>query len=584
MSEAEAVIAGQNRLFGADLQPLALTPVELPIHWTAYARGRRGWGAEDAKFIWEPGRFGWAYTLARAYHATGEARFADAFWSLSELFMDSNPPNLGPHWASAQEVALRLIALVFAHQVLAAAPASTPERRLRLGEAIANHAARIPPTLAYARAQNNNHLLVEAAGLYTAGLALPAHPAAPRWQALGWRWLNQALVSQIEADGTYTQHSTNYHRLMLQAALWAEALARERGQALPVETRRRLAAATGWALTLLDPQSGGAPNLGPNDGACMQPLAACPFSDHRPVVAAAALAFLGERRFLPGPWDELALWLGLTPGQRQTQNLPSGRHARPAVLRNPASDSWAYLRAARFTARPGHADQLHIDLWWRGHNLARDAGTYRYNAPPPWDNALACSDVHNTVTVDGQDQMRRAGRFLWLAWAQAEILSRERSPDGQLNRLVAQHDGYRRLGVVHRRAVSARPDGRWSIEDLLLPTREGHPRPAHRARLHWLLPDWPWSLEGQGPAWQLQLRSPEGEVTLLISVQGDNPLAAPPLACLARAGVPLHGAGPVRPTWGWFSPTYGCKQPALSLSVTVSGRLPLGFVSEWVLP
>ena len=90
--------------------------------------------------------------------------------------------------------------------------------------AVADHAARIPPTLVYARAQNNNHLLSEAAGLYTAGLALPDHPQAAHWRELGWKWLNHAFQRQIAADGTYTQHSTNYHRLMLQAALWVHAL------------------------------------------------------------------------------------------------------------------------------------------------------------------------------------------------------------------------------------------------------------------------------------------------------------------------------------------------------------------------
>ena len=33
-------------------------------------------------------------------------------------------------------------------------------------------------------------------------------------------------------------------------------------------------------------------------------------------------------------------------------------------------------------------DQLHLDLWWRGLNIAQDAGTYLYNADPPWDNPL----------------------------------------------------------------------------------------------------------------------------------------------------------------------------------------------------
>lgn len=583
LAEAQAVCNGQVRLFGGPAVPLELTPPAPLSHWTTHAQSQAGGDAQDPKLIWEHGRFGWAYTLARAYHASGEAQFAEAFWTLCESFLEANPPNLGPHWASAQEVALRLMALVFAYQVLSHAAASTPARRLRLGQAVGDHAARIPPTLAYARAQNNNHLLVEAAGLYTAGLALPAHPAAKRWRRLGWQLANHALQAQIDPDGTYIQHSANYHRLMLQAALWVAALARAQSQTLPLEARERLAAATEWALALLDPPSGAMPNLGPNDGAYIQPLAACPFGDHRPVVAAAALAFRGERRLPPGPWDEATLWLGLDPGQGHTAQPQLAPTDRLPVVHNPGNASWAYLRAARFRSRPGHADQLHVDLWWRGHNLALDAGTYRYAAPPPWDNALAGTDVHNTVMIDGQDQMRPAGRFLWLGWAQAEVISREQDARGQLNRLVARHDGYRRLGVIHQRSITVHADGHWSIMDELLPAGAGSPRAEHDARLHWLVPDWPWTLEQQGNAWVLRLRSPAGEITLHIGLHGESPPAQPARFCMARAGELLQGEGPVRPTWGWYSPTYGCKRPALSVAVTTRGRLPLGFASQWIL-
>jgi hypothetical protein len=118
--------------------------------------------------------------------------------------------------------------------------------------------------------------------------------------------------------------------------------------------------------------------------------------------------------------------------------------------------------------RPGHADQLHLDLWWRGQNIALDAGTYLYNAAPPWDNALARSLVHNTVTVNGLDQMTRAGRFLWLDWAQASRISRKQAEDGSWERGVAEHTGYRKLGVAHRRVVTAYRENRWLVEDSLL--------------------------------------------------------------------------------------------------------------------
>ena len=122
----------------------------------------------------------------------------------------------------------------------------------RLSRSIARHADRIPQTLVYARAQNNNHLVVEAVALYTAGALL--HRS--RLQNLGWKWLNRALQGQIGSFGEYIQHSTNYHRLMLQAVLWADAVRRALGENWPPATREALTRASHWLFSMLDPDSG----------------------------------------------------------------------------------------------------------------------------------------------------------------------------------------------------------------------------------------------------------------------------------------------------------------------------------------
>jgi hypothetical protein len=279
------------------------------------------------------------------------------------------------------------------------------------------------------------------------------------------------------------------------------------------------------------------------------------------------------------------------------------------------------LRAARFTSRPGHADQLHLDLWWRGLNIAQDPGTYRYTAPPPWDNALTPAAVHNTLTVDGLDQMTRAGRFLYLDWAQAEITAHERAPDGAWQRLTARHNGYRRLGLTHQRTLTAYAGGHWHILDQLLPLTL-HPGPlpgeegelpsppdaasagrgvggegthrvrrthsvrrTHCVRLHWLLPDWPWTLEDTPSQATLRLLSPYGWLTLAISLT--PPLLPSPStihSSLVRAGNLLHGPGPAAPTWGWTSSTYGDRIPALAFIVELSAMPPMNILTTFTFP
>mgnify|MGYP000032391527 CR=1 FL=1 len=559
LKEADEIVSGQARLFGGPPVELQLAPPAPLRHWTEYELGRAPWGAEDVKFVWEPARFGWVYPLGRAYLLTGSPTYAAAFWQYFRHFSNTNPPNLGPNWASGQEVALRLLALLFAARVFAGSPENTSGNLALLAGAVALHAGRIPPTLSYARAQHNNHLISEALALYLAGTALPNYRRAAYWRALGWRTLCQALESQIALDGTYAQHSVNYHRLMLQAAL----LGTLPNRPYPLPVRQKLAAATHWLLAQLDPDSGQTPNYGSNDGAYIFPLAPGGISDYRPVAQAAACAFLGQPALPPGPWDEMLMWLGSE--KPPTAVLPPLPPA-PAIHRLGRPGDWAVLRAIRYTSRPSQADQLHLDLWYRGYNIALDAGTYRYSAPAPWENALSRTAPHNTVEVDNQDQMSRAGRFLWLDWAQAAAWEE----DGVL---AACHDGYQRLGVRHCRRVHHLGRGQWLIEDHLQAAASAG---SHRFRLHWLLPDWPWKLTGH----TLSLSAPWGGlVNITLSVAAPPGLTAQ--LSLTRAGQALAGAPTADPTLGWVAPTYACKLPALAFVLQVEAPPPLTLHSRW---
>lgn len=560
---ADEILRGQVRLFGGEARTLKLNSNTPPLrHWTSYHSRLPGGG--DIKPIWEAGRFCWAAVLARAFWISGEDIYAEGFWKYFEEFRAANPPNLGPHWSSAQEVALRMISFAFCYSLMSKSAATTDARKQAMGSAIVEHAERIPATIDYARAQNNNHLLSEAMGLATAAAMLPKHPKAKIWKALGQKYFAEGIQRQIHDDGVYAQHSNNYHRLMLQLGTWAAIIEAD----LPRKIKDKLKAASDWLGALLDEESGRVPNLGPNDGAYILPLTILPFDDHRPALQASSLALKGERAMPPGIWDEMGLWLGLRAG-KSAQSTPHQQNP----LRLEGKNTWAYFRAAEFQERPGHADQLHLDIWWRGLNVAQDAGSYLYTAPAPWDNALASASVHNTITVNGQEPMTRAGRFLWLDWAQAKIVSTRFAKNNALVEAAAQHDGYKKIGIFHRREVNWAVN-RWVVTDRLLPI--GESKKDFRVRLHWLLPDWDWQVDTQ----ELRIESPYGEIEIAIDVSiGD--LAE---LKLFREGILVHGSGENEAILGWASPTYGIKVAALSFVADAKGPLPITMTSTWSFP
>ncbi len=618
--EADEILAGRFRLFGGPLVDLGSPPdwsripltgdqdfIPLEKHWTENESG----SGKDLRLLWEPARFGWAFTLCRAYQFTGEPHYAAGVLELLLSWIESNPPNHGPHWGSGQEAGLRILALTFAWYMLEDYLENAQAEAAKILLALAVHAERIPPTLSYARAQRNNHLLSEAAGLYTVGLLMPWFEQSSEWKRLGRKWLIQALDDQVFDDGGYIQYSTNYQRLALSTGLWAARLADIHAEPLPDQTLGALRKMTQILLALTDSQNGEPPNWGHNDGSNILPLFTGLQNDYRPVLQAAARQFMGAPAFGSGAWDEMSVWLGVwnraqdqraendqddLAGADMDSNRDQGQAAADrrrghggdeleAVADAEAPDefpntglylmrgetSWASLRCARFAARPAHSDQLHMDLWWNGHNIARDAGTYRYTASSPWENAFSGAAAHNTLMADGREPMDRAGRFLWLNWSDARYLGRWQAEDGSVQALAAEHP--LKGGLKHRRSIVQAGASMWIVLDELIGS--GNSTERHRARLAWSLVDWPWELDAQS----LKLQGEQGPVRLRLTPGMDD-------IALYRAGEIVAGEKQSKEdpaVLGWWSPTYGYKEPALTLVATVEGSLPLRVTSWWRL-
>jgi hypothetical protein len=108
-------------------------------HWSQISDD----SGSDIKFIWEPNRFAFVYTLVRAYSATQDEKYAEAFWKLILDWAEYNPPNSGANWKDGQEIALRIMAWTFGYHAFIDSPSSTPERKEQFTLFVAAQAERI---------------------------------------------------------------------------------------------------------------------------------------------------------------------------------------------------------------------------------------------------------------------------------------------------------------------------------------------------------------------------------------------------------------------------------------------------------
>lgn len=457
----------------------------------------------DIKSIWEASRFDWVLAFAQRSCSGDTAAITQLNQWLTH-WCQHNSPYHGPNWKCGQEASIRLLHLAMGAVMLDQYSHSQPG----LMAFVEMHLKRIEPTISYALAQDNNHGTSEAAALYVGGswLMKNNHPAGQRWYLAGRRWLENRAARLIERDGSFSQYSVNYHRVMLDTLSMVEVWRRKLElPALSAEFQSKARAATNWLFTFVDEAGGDAPNIGANDGARLLPLTDTDYRDFRPSVQLAMALFCGQRAYVEaGSWDLPLQWLDLPaceiPAQRPgSQQFDQGGYA---VLRQ--GGSTAVLRYPRFRFRPGQADALHLDLWCNGRNLLRDAGSFSYNTEARWLKYFPGTASHNTVQFDDRDQMPRLSRFLFGDWLQTCRLDP-----------LARGEGFMTCGAAYRDGKGASHSRHVSLSELGLQVRDEVGDFAAKAVLRWRLEPGDWVLEGHTASNGSQRLSVRGDMPIV---------------------------------------------------------------------
>ena len=539
------------------LHPITKTTINNELHWSAID----DFGHGDIKWFWEPSRFTFAFDLAREYLRTGNEEIPSFFWLVLEDWMEQNQPNCGVNWKCGQEVSLRLIAVCFALRVFITAQ-STQEKQIAMVAELASVSGhRIVSNISYALQQKNNHGISEAAGLWTAGLLFPYSKHSNAWMRKAQRLLIDQAVELIYPSGNCSQHSVNYLRLMLQTYSWCISLGKSSDQPLFKNDQRsnkaiaHLQAAIEFLHSIMDIETGQVPRFGANDSTLLFNLSECDASDFRPSIQALSIILNKKKLFTSGPWDEESFLLTgqdlqtfpeATKPNQQSMRL---RDDGIAVLHD--KDSFASLRIQNnFNHRPSHADLLHVDIFWKGINIAIDPGTYSYNAPEPWQMPFARTEFHNTVTVNDSDQMNRFSRFIWTDWAQTFSSPAREDEKSNKNQLVHTHTGYKRhhFGCLHTREVYSLGENTWLIHDIMRANSK------NKYCLHWLLSDFRYESNDSSCGLNLETLSGMYQIRVLCSCSSFRSTVV--RACKDSPR-------------GWFAPYYSHLEPAISLDLTV---------------
>jgi hypothetical protein len=466
-----------------------------PITWHRDPLSRRIWPLDyhadirlwhndgsDVRVLWELNRLGHLITLGCAYALTKEEVFAAEFFSQVESWREQNPVGRGANWSCAMEVALRAINLLTAFSIFRNSRALDEERLLMLLAMFDQHGAHIQRNLEFSHIATSNHYLSDVVGLLWLGVMLPELARAQHWRVWALNELLHELDKQVLPDGADYEVSTGYHRFVAELFLYSFVLCST--NEIPIDARhwRKLHRMFSYLRGILRPD-GLAPLIGDTDGSQVLPIVARSANDHAYLLALGAAVFKDAqfKQLHVEPPPEL-LWILGELGMRDYEVLANSDqevcsqaflNAGTYLLKQDGlfllfnANGWQNDRPASHR----HNDVFSVEVSACGRAFIVDPGTYVYTADLHERHLFRSTSYHSTVQIDDEEQrtIREDAPFVIGDEATVRVLVWEST--GERDHVVAEHDGYERLGepVKHRRAITFDKINRWwLIEDYVL--------------------------------------------------------------------------------------------------------------------
>ena len=469
--------------------PKTGTQVPLVFGKTLNYRDERVVG--NIKYLWEPNRHLQLTTLAQAYHLSGDLKYAKGVQLLLESWFDQCPYPLGVNWSSSLELAIRLVNWSFTWHLLGGVSShlfvSEDGQRFqrRWLDSIYHHSQFIAGFFSR-HSSANNHLFGELMGLFVAAITWPCWRESDQWLKQSYKELEVEALKQNAPDGVNREQAVYYQHEVIDMMLICWLIGRANGVEFSQVFFARLERMLEYIASIMD-ISGNVPMIGDADDALMVHWSKeHDWSVYRSQLATGAVLF-GRVDFKEkaAQFDDKSRWLLGDQAQHLYDSLASDdKQLTPCQqFRN----GGYFVMGAKFDtaeeirividagplgylsiAAHGHADALFFTLSVSGNLILIDPGTYAYHTQKKWRDYFRGTSAHNTVRVDGVDQSKSGGNFMWLRHADTHCEYWEN--DDQKDCLIASHDGYAELAdpVVHRRKIEfLKSEKTIVVEDIL---------------------------------------------------------------------------------------------------------------------
>ena len=443
--------------------PLTGFQYDIHKHWSEVQDLSKEAG--DIKYVWEKARFSFLYDVIRYDYHFKDDQSAYVFKEIED-FITKNPINQGPNYKCSQEISLRVLNWTFALYYYKDSPNLTEVLFQKIMHSIYWQIHHVYHNIHFSRISvRNNHAITETLLLYLSEKLFPFFPNVAKWSEKGKKWFEQEIAYQVYEDGTFLQFSMNYHRVVIQLLTWGIQLAKLNGDTFDKVVYERAQKSLDFLDACIDPVSGELPNYGSNDGALFFKLTNDDYRLYRSQLDDLRAVLNGYIYFD----SKSSLWYGIQPKQKKQAALTEiSEFTKGGYYIIQEGNTKTFIRCGAYKDRPYQSDNLHIDIWIDGKNVLRDNGSYQYNTSKELINYFNGSEGHNTISIDGKDQMQKGDRFIWNYWVKYAKANLTESQ----NKFVFKGEikGFKHLdsNILHQRIVTkSKGLNKWIVKDII---------------------------------------------------------------------------------------------------------------------
>jgi len=454
------------------LEPLS--GISTPTSFGKSIDYRNGQKVGEIKVLWEMGRHQFLVPFAIAYYKTKDSKYKEFIAETIDYWIQKNPYGYGLHWCSSLEVSLRAISWIICDNILRLAGEEyglnglLPNMR-SFNNCLFQHANFIRNYLSRFSSANN-HLIGEATGLFALCSTYDFGQMGQRWSDYSKAILEREQKLQVFEDGGNKEQAIYYHTWVLEYFILCMSLAEASNNAFSMIFVNRTVKMFDF-LRDISSISGVPPQIGDSDDGSVLKFTVSDIRENvyrnilnilntKTKISKDSKILLGDKSY----WynNMLAKSDLLDSFEHCVESKPFSIYDESgyALLRSEGLNCLFDFGSLGYTtiAAHGHSDALNVCISYDNEWWIIDPGTYAYHSNHQWRNYFRSTLAHNTIEINGKNQSRSGGPFLWVKHARAKL--NQVNIDEKAVSVIASHEGYSSEDILFiRREIIMKNEG-----------------------------------------------------------------------------------------------------------------------------